>query len=67
MRIGWVYPKPSGTKIRFDFSFPLGMGKITGKYMRLGYGGREGKTCPHPAPLPCLREIVKINFVMEGR
>ena len=30
------------------------MSKVTCKYMRVGYGDGEGKTRPHPAPLPCL-------------
>jgi len=42
----------------FNFSSPLGMGRVTGKYVRIGYGDGdgdgEGKTCPHPAPVPCL-------------
>ena len=54
MGIGWVYPNPSGTEMRFDFSSPLGMGRVTGKYMSVGYRDKEGKTRPHPAPLPCL-------------
>jgi len=40
--------------MRFNFSSPLGMGRVTGKYIRIGYGDEEGKTCPHSAPLPCL-------------
>jgi len=40
--------------MRFDFSSPLGMGRVTGKYMSVGYRDKEGKTRPHPAPLPCL-------------
>jgi len=46
------YPNPSGTGID-DFSFPLGMGMVTSKYMKVGNGDGEGKTHPHPAPLPC--------------
>ena len=44
-----------GTGIRFNFSSPLGMGRVTGKYMGVGDGDGEGKTRPHPAPLPCLQ------------
>ncbi|KEH34627.1 hypothetical protein MTR_3g066050 [Medicago truncatula] len=50
--MGRRYPNPSGTGMRFNFSSTLGMSKVTDKYMRIGYG--EGKTCPHPATLPCL-------------
>jgi len=52
--MGRGYPNPSGTGMGFNFSSPLGMGRITGKYMRIGYGDGECKTRPHPAPLPCL-------------
>jgi len=47
-------PNPSGMGMGFNFSSPLGMGRVTGKYVRIGYGDGEGKTHPHPAPLPCL-------------
>jgi len=50
------YPNPSGIGMRFDFSSPMGIGRVTGNYMRIGYGDREGKTRPHPASLPCLCE-----------
>jgi len=30
------------------------MSRVMGKYMRIGYGDGEGKTCPHSAPLSCL-------------
>jgi len=52
--MGREYPNPLGTGMRFNFSSPLGMGRVTGKYMGVGDGDGEGKTCPHPAPLPCL-------------
>ena len=52
--MGRGYPNPLGTGMGFNFSSPLGMGRVTGKYMRIGYGDGEGKTRPHPAPLPCL-------------
>ena len=47
MEMGRRYPNMSGTGMRFDFSFPLGMGRVTGKYMGVGYEDREGKTRPH--------------------
>jgi len=42
--------------MRFNFSSPLDMVRVTCKYMRIGYGDGECKTCPHPAPLPCLSQ-----------
>jgi len=42
------YPNPSGTGMRLYFSSPVGMGRVTGKYMRVRYGDEEGKTRPHP-------------------
>jgi len=39
--------------MRFNFSSPLGVGRVTSKYMGIGDGDEEGKTRPHPAPLPC--------------
>ena len=58
---------PNSSRMRFDFSSPQGMGIVTGKYIRVGYGDGESKTCPHPAPLSCLvpsRKLypVKIDF-----
>jgi len=47
--MGWEYPNPSETGMRFDFSSPLRIGRVTGKYMRVEYGNGEGKTRPHPA------------------
>jgi len=44
--------------MRFNFSSPLGMGRVTGKYLRIGYWNGEGKIRPHPAPLPCLCPIL---------
>jgi len=35
----------------------LDIGKVTGKYMELGDEDGEGKTHPHPAPLPCLASL----------
>jgi hypothetical protein len=52
------YPNPSETGMRYDFSSPLDMGRVTGKYMRVRYGDGEGKTCPHSAPLPCLVPVI---------
>jgi len=34
--------------MRLYFSSPVGMGRVTGKYMRVRYGDGEGKTRPHP-------------------
>jgi len=45
------YPNPSGTGMGFNFSSPLGMGRVTGKYMRIGYGDGEGKPRLHPCPI----------------
>jgi len=52
--MGRGYPNPSGTWMRFNFSSPLGMSRITGKDMRIGYENGECKTRPHPASLSCL-------------
>jgi hypothetical protein len=49
-----VYPNPSGKGMRFGFSSPLGMGRVTDKYMRIRYGDGEGKTRPHLTPSPWL-------------
>jgi len=38
--------------MRFNFSSPLGIGRVTGKYTGVGDG--DGETRLHPAPLPCL-------------
>jgi len=51
--MGRGYPNPSETGMRFNFSSPLDMSRVTGKYMRFRYGGGQGKTRPHPAPLSC--------------
>jgi len=34
--------------MKFDFSSPMGMRRVTGKYVRVGYEDGEGKTCPTP-------------------
>jgi len=51
--------------MRFNFSSPLGMGRVTGKYIGVGDGDEEGKTCPHPAPLPCLISSMVRNSVFK--
>jgi len=48
------YPNTSGMGMEFNFSFPLGMGRVTDKYMRNEYRDEKYKTRPHPASLPCL-------------
>jgi len=57
------YLNPSGVGMRFDFSSMLGIGRITSKYMEVGYGEGEGegegKTRPHPRP------IVMLNYVLD--
>ncbi|RHN39664.1 hypothetical protein MtrunA17_Chr8g0346271 [Medicago truncatula] len=60
MGTGMGSPNPSGTWMWFDFLSSLDVGKVTGKYMRTGYGDGEGKTRPLPAPLPCL--VVRLNL-----
>ena len=52
--MGQVYPKPLRMGMRFNFSSPLGMGRVTGKYMGVGDEDGEDKTRPHPTLLPCL-------------
>jgi len=49
--MGRGYPNPSGLGMRFTFSSPLGMSRVTSKYMRIGYGNGECKTHPYSAPL----------------
>jgi len=56
--MGWGYPNPLGMRMRFTFSSPLGMGRVTGKYMIIGYGDGKCKTRPHPAPLSFLILLV---------
>ncbi|KEH18843.1 hypothetical protein MTR_8g028915 [Medicago truncatula] len=41
MGMGWGYPNPSGTGMRFNFSSPLSMDRVTDKYMRIMYGDGE--------------------------
>lgn len=54
-------PNPSETGMRFDFSSPLNMNRVTGKYMRIGYGDGEDKTRLHPALLSCLLDTYQFN------
>jgi len=65
--MGREYRKPLGKGMRFNFSSPLGMGRVTGKYMGVGDGDGdgEGKTRPHPAPLPCLTSTNQSPFNLE--
>jgi len=35
MAIGRGYPNPSETMMKFDFSFPLGMSRVTSKYIEV--------------------------------
>jgi len=49
--MGGGYPNPSGTGMRFNFSSPLDMGRVTGKYLRIGY--EDGKVKPVPTPPHC--------------
>jgi len=60
------YPNPTGTGMRFNFSSPLGMGRVMGKYMKIGYGNGEGQIRPHPAPLPCLVLLCVTFFLKNG-
>jgi len=54
-------PEPVGDGDEVQFIIPpLGMGRVTGKYMRIGYVDGECKTRPHPATLPCL-SLIKIK------
>jgi hypothetical protein len=46
--MGRGYLNASETGMRFDFLSLLDMGKVADKYMIVGYGDGEGKTCPHP-------------------
>jgi len=48
MRMGQRYLNPSGTGMWFDFSSLLGMGRVTGKYMRVGMGTEKVKPVPTP-------------------
>jgi len=37
MGMGRGYPNPSGTGMKFNFPSMLSMGRVTSKYMRVGY------------------------------
>jgi len=54
---GRGYPNPSG--MGFTFSSSSDMGRITGKYMRIGYGGRGmlNSSPPRPIAMPNLISI----------
>jgi len=60
MRRGYL--NPSGRWMKFDFSSPLGMGRVTDKYLGVGYGDREGETRPHRVPLPWLKTWLCIKL-----
>jgi len=67
--MGQGYPNPSGTGMRFNFSSPLDMSRVTGKYMKIGYKDGEGKTRPHPAPFPCLHSAstnTKVKYLLTN-
>jgi len=49
MGTGRRYPNLSEMGMRFDFSSPLEIGRVTGMYMRIWYANEEGKTHPYPA------------------
>jgi len=51
--MGQGYQNTSGTRTWSNFSSPLGMSRVTDKYMRIG---------SHPAPLPCLLESTLKHF-----
>jgi len=61
--MGRGYLNPSGTGMEFNFLSPLGMGRVTGKYMRIEYGNGECKTHPHPAPLSCLLLAIDVVYL----
>jgi len=42
------YPNLSETWMKFDFLYVLGLGRVVGKYMVVGYGDGEGKIYAHP-------------------
>jgi len=46
-----------------QFLISLGMARVTGKYIRIGYGDGECKTRPHPAPMPCLLGMYVIMWI----
>jgi len=48
----WGYTNSSRAGMMFNFSSPLGMSRVTDKYIRIGYMKVKCKTHLHPAPLP---------------
>jgi len=44
----WEYPNLSGTGMRFDFSSPLIMDRVTSIYMGVGYGDGKIKLVSTP-------------------
>lgn len=42
------YPNSSEMGMGFEYSSPLNMYRITGKYLLIGYGDGEGETHPPP-------------------
>jgi len=41
------------------------MGRVTGKYMRVGDEDGEDRTRPHPVPLPCLISSSDPNLIIS--
>jgi len=66
MGMGRGYPNPPGMGMRFNFSSPLGMGRIMGKYIRIRYEDGECKIRHHPAPLQCLANTIESGFPFLG-
>ena len=60
--MGQGYPNLSGTRMKFNFSSPLSMDRVMGKYMRIGYGDGEVQTRLHPASLSCLGVLQDPSF-----
>ena len=55
--MGREYPNPLGTGMRFNFSSPLNIGRVTDKYMGVNDEDGNDNTRPHPTPLPCLTAL----------
>jgi len=51
------YPNPLGTRVRFNFSSPLNMSRITNKYMRVGDGDGVRQNPSPPRPIAMLTYI----------
>jgi len=60
------YPNPSGTGMRFNFSSPLDIYKVTDKYIKIGYKDREGKTHPHSTHCHAYSSICVSTKCYEG-